>query len=54
MRASNYYLLHPQPTLLTLCCGSYVPQVIYDIVDDIKAAMEGKLKAVEEKVWGGG
>ncbi len=25
-------------------------QVIYDIVDDIKAAMEGKLRAVEERV----
>lgn len=26
-------------------------KVIYDIVDDIKAAMEGKLKAVEERVF---
>jgi hypothetical protein len=26
------------------------PQVIYDLIDDVKAAMEGKLRSIEEKV----
>ncbi len=30
--------------------GCVPSQVIYDLIDDVKAAMEGKLRSVDERV----
>jgi translation initiation factor IF-2 len=31
-------------------CFPLSTQVIYDLIDDVKAAMEGKLRSIEERV----